>query len=612
MPKVSKVWQHFTLCDQGKRAKCNLCSANLQYDGSSTSNLLKHARGMHGVDKNKGNQFNAVTENVLTNFVTVGRPCNETRKIKINHLVCDVIVENNIPFRLVESDSFRALLSYLEPNYKHMCAETAKNNITKQAADLKIAIINKFEHCPFIALTTDCWTSINNDSFMAITASTIDESWKLISPVLETRFLSERHMAEYLTTEITEAMKQWNIFEKVVAIVHDNASNIKNIAKSAGSNNSMIDIGCAAHTLQLCINDAMGTNKVGNNPISKAVNAANRLVAHFNHSTLASNELLKRQTMMGITEVINDEDDAIQTQNKALKVIQSVRTRWNSIYDMFERLMKLRWPIIAVLGDSNVTKSSDAKTLDLTSENWTLIEQILPILKKLKIANNILCGENYVSLSSVLPVIKMLYDVHMSECESDSVVIQTFKKKVKENLRAKFSLNNIDVNYLIASVLDPRYKHLEFLSDTEKSIAFSKLSDLLNASNLDINNKMPSTSFSINVAVASEEDSFFFIRTKPTGDVLPHEENEIERYKKINDAERNECPLKWWSMQAKNFPNIAKMARKYLCIPATSVASERHFSAAGRTLTKVRNKLLPQTTDVLLFVNRNQNLLKES
>ena len=48
-----------------------------------------------------------------------------------------------------------------------------------------------------------------------------------------------------------------------------------------------------------------------------------------------------------------------------LKLIQHVKTRWNSVYDMFERLDDLRWPVVAVLSDRNVVSPSNAKTLDM-------------------------------------------------------------------------------------------------------------------------------------------------------------------------------------------------------------------------------------------------------
>ena len=48
-------------------------------------------------------------------------------------------------------------------------------------------------------------------------------------------------------------------------------------------------------------------------------------------------------------------------------------------------------------------------------------------------------------------------------------------------------------------------------------------------------------------------------------------------------------PIEWWRTYESRFPNLSRMARDYLAIPATSVPSERCFSIAGSVLTKRRS-----------------------
>ena len=45
-------------------------------------------------------------------------------------------------------------------------------------------------------------------------------------------------------------------------------------------------------------------------------------------------------------------------------------------------------------------------------------------------------------------------------------------------------------------------------------------------------------------------------------------------------------PMEWWQQNEKRFPKLASLARKYLCTPATSVPSEKVFSAAGIIVSK--------------------------
>jgi len=67
-------------------------------------------------------------------------------------------------------------------------------------------------------------------------------------------------------------------------------------------------------------------------------------------------------------------------------------------------------------------------------------------------------------------------------------------------------------------------------------------------------------------------------------------EDELAQYF-TDKAARNCHALHWWEQNEFCFPNLAKVARSILCIPATSTPSERLFATAGLTVTKLRNCL---------------------
>ena len=64
-------------------------------------------------------------------------------------------------------------------------------------------------------------------------------------------------------------------------------------------------------------------------------------------------------------------------------------------------------------------------------------------------------------------------------------------------------------------------------------------------------------------------------------------------------------PLDWWRDNTQTFPSLARLVRKYLCVPATSVPSERAFSAAGNIVTAKRNSLKPGKVNDLCFLASN-------
>ena len=78
-------------------------------------------------------------------------------------------------------------------------------------------------------------------------------------------------------------------------------------------------------------------------------------------------------------------------------------------------------------------------------------------------------------------------------------------------------------------------------------------------------------------------------------------ETELNHYLEQPIDEETE-PLFWWQAHLNEFPVLGNMARDYLTIQATSVASERAFSIAGNTITKTRNRLLAETARACLCV----------
>ena len=121
---------------------------------------------------------------------------------------------------------------------------------------------------------------------------------------------------------------------------------------------------CNAHCLQLCLKAGLSSNG-----ISRLLGASRKLVGHFRHSVVATEELKRRQTQMEIG---------------SKKLIQDCPTRWNSSFYMLERIVEIHWPIAAVLSDESVTKRSD-RSLDLRSEQWALAEELVKVLRPFEV-----------------------------------------------------------------------------------------------------------------------------------------------------------------------------------------------------------------------------------
>ena len=76
-------------------------------------------------------------------------------------------------------------------------------------------------------------------------------------------------------------------------------------------------------------------------------------------------------------------------------------------------------------------------------------------------------------------------------------------------------------------------------------------------------------------------------------------------YLQYPQLEIETSPLIWWKKECIHLPMLSSLARKFLSICATSVASERTFSTGGNIVTSKRSCLKPHMVDQLVFVAKN-------
>jgi hypothetical protein len=243
---------------------------------------------------------------------------------------------------------------------------------------------------------------------------------------------------ENLAARLEQIALSWNL-PRIVALVHDNASNIIR----ANDLLTWPSLCCFAHTLNLSIVDAFKSPS-----LNQLVTKFSRLVSHFHHSTVATKALESAQSSIGLP---------------SHRLQQYCKTRWNSVYHMVKRTVEQRLALIMVLSNRDVTSLKDARLLEITEEQWTLAQDILPLLHSLECVSDILCGENYPTASIVYPITTSLLTNHLSAAEGDSAHVEQMKSTISSSLRRRMKLDDSNIvksPALMASLMDPRHKHL--------------------------------------------------------------------------------------------------------------------------------------------------------
>ena len=213
----------------------------------------------------------------------------------------------------------------------------------------------------------------------------------------------------------------------------------------------------------------------------------------------------------------------------------------------------------------------------------------------------------------------------------DSVAVQSFKRTVKAAIMKRWNVEEISSILLISTALAPRYKIIKHLDEQTKAevtqLVISNTERLVS----DIDCTMADSDCTMvddTQCTSVESSSQSFTQEQPPVikkakksalDILlgPEEDtrgrtikDKVEAYLHEKVCARKTNVLEWWKLNEARFPNIAKLVKAVICIPATSTPSERLFSAAGHIVSKKRTCLNPENVDVILFLNKNLKFLK--
>lgn len=505
------------------------------------------------------------------------------------------------PFNMFQTDAYKRYMKLVQPSYTPPSANTVKKYLQMKYKEEKMNVVTRLKSdCTFMGLTSDLWTSVASKGFLTITGHYIDPEWNLQHLVLSTRQVTGSHDHESILQKWYETEKDFGISEKVVSMTSDNASNMKAAArKHECKTNFEGGISCFAHTLQLAVHEGL------DQPLLKETTAiCRKLVGHFNMSSQASDALKEYQKN--------------QKAEKILRIIQDVPTRWNSTYFMLKRLQELRTVVYALLHDPKIIKPAHCQNFEITDAQWQIIEDIIPVLEPFVTATEALSSEAYPSASCVLPMLLRLIQNNLTAKPSDPEIVKTFKFKTRSGLSQRFILPsqpNFSSSILAtATFLDPRHKKMSFIDEGDIK------AEVRNNISLVLRSEEPETSANPCTSSDSLDESKNEVFSYMYGDIDIAEESvssiedEISSY--IHEPVMKwvaKAPLKWWKMNEHRFRRLAKLAKRYLCIMATSVPSERVFSVAGLTVTKTRAKLDPALVDEIIFLNKlyHQRCLKE-
>ncbi|XP_077361925.1 E3 SUMO-protein ligase ZBED1-like isoform X2 [Festucalex cinctus] len=565
----SVVWRYFGFRKSDYNQKtilCTICLTKVAATGGNTSNLLHHLSRKHVSEyeqcvKLKFAPFApthpAVGQKSLQDALAKGVPYDRESKrwIDITNAITIHLAKDMVALNTVEKEGFKQMMMTLDPRYevpsrKYFSQVAIPSLYEKYRAKLE-AELGGVRH---FAATTDMWFSRTMEPYFGMTIHFISDEWVLQSHCLQTSYFPDDHTGELLAAGLQEALDSWGLPEKkLVAITTDNGENVTKAVEL----NRWSRLQCFGHRLHLAIEKGLSDER-----ITEAISVCKKIVSTFSSSSKKRKDLTIVQNYLGLP-------------NHVLTV--ETPSRWGSRQVMIQRVLEQERAISHVLRDDN-----KCRHLVPSEQDLDVLEAVNKALSPLQDFTDALSGEQYVSVSYLKPVLKLFNESILAEDDDDPQLTKDVKRNILADLNEKYSDPVSDDMLDMASLLDPRFR--------TKYIDREKVERFMARAVEEIASLTKAQQDPLPVAPEPESDpkpkrrktlaSFF----KSQGGAVTEEESirkELTVYLQTAEVDSDVDPFDWWKCQQANFPRVAKLARQYLCIPATSAPSERAFSTDG-------------------------------
>ncbi|XP_052209308.1 zinc finger BED domain-containing protein RICESLEEPER 2-like [Diospyros lotus] len=507
--------------------------------------------------------------------------CTKFDPDKFRELVVAAIVMHDLPLSFVEYVGVRAFCSYLNPNATLVSRNTLKSDLLKMYKKEKDKLKCVLKEAPGrLCLTSDLWTSITTDGYIAVTVHFIDNDWVLQKKILNFSFMPPPHSGVALSEKVGLILESdWGIEKKIFCVTLDNASandvfvsllkkNL-NLKKPFVCKGEFFHLRCRAHVLNLVVQEGL-------KEIDDSIHKVRESIKYVRGSQVRKQKFLECVKFLSLNA------------KKGLR--QDVPTRWNSTYLMLESALFYRRAF-------NHLEISDSNYKNCPSQfEWDRVKKISSFLSVFYDITCVFSGIKYPTANLYFPSVFTAYMMLKEHMDSEDVYL----KNMANLMMAKFEKywSEFSMILAIAVILDPRYK-LQFVNWAYEKMygvdspQFDNVSSKLHEiyDEYKVSPSPTPTSQSKDSDSNQEESSFkkgLFkqfdsFRSK---DQTRTQKSQLDLYleEASIDKEENLDILSYWKANQYRYPELAFMARDILSIPVSTVASESTFSTGGRVL----------------------------
>lgn len=561
----------------------NITLQNIDDDGSSSNQNVRVV--LKGSSPGLGNQNVAI---ILPEENTNSQMPSMVDGKTISDAIAEfVILDLQLP-DVVEGRGFQRLIATLRSPCEIPSKTKLEEEIIPRIYDTFKESVQSVVSCHQgeMGLSVEEWNSANGESFITISVH-FQQSFE---PILETKVLGTLHCGSEMDSSqwgnvFDVFFSEWDIkLENITAVV---TATTKQEILVALAEKGLTLVPCLVHSLQLCTNACFEPPEVVN-----ILYKCRSIVALISHNSTLCATLRMQEQMM-------------QLEENALKM--DYPRVWTSTYVMLEQLLIRKNIILSILNTADIV---ERESFVLSEDEWKVMEDLVMVLEPFKVTIMTLSEEKTPLISLLKPLLCQLNNSHLKAKDTDSDSARNFKASLSENLTSRYSDPTVNQLLQTATMLDPRFKLLPYACGDDKSIISGPIKELLikfveeeqvSSVGEETSNKKSRIS-GMEFLLGDLCNSKSGMAAEERADL------ELVQYQSESIAALDHCPLQWWAKASAKCPSLARLARKYNCVPACASPPHR-IPMENQVLFDLRRASLgPDLVEKLIFLNGNHTV----
>uniref|UniRef100_UPI0037E7B452 zinc finger BED domain-containing protein 4 n=1 Tax=Semicossyphus pulcher TaxID=241346 RepID=UPI0037E7B452 len=616
--KTSKLWNHFSISPADPtKVVCLHCSRTISR-GKKTTNLgtsclFRHMQRFHGHVLESNNTISGdvpsaeihVKQELMDTSVYETEQNNERFDEhhpvakKITKLIAEMLALDLQPSALVENAGLNRLLEYLQPQYSlppsSYFTSTAIPDMYERVKDVVLTHLKEAEG-GVVHFTTSIWVSSQTREYLTLTAhwATYESSVRPqgqdfhCSALLSVSQIDCDHDMHNIPKQLEYLWDSWitsSGLKKGFTVTDNNT--VRNTLEDHGH----VTMQCFGHTIDLIVSEAIKSQRMVQNLLS----IARKICERVHRSAKAKEKLAELQRVHQLPEN---------------QLIQDVPSKWRTSFFMLERLVEQKKAIDEMSIECNFREM-------ISCDQWEVMLSVCNALKPFEVAYREMSNRT-ATLGQVIPLIHIL-NRKIDLLFDETVGIDNMLKSLKEAMVSRMSATLHDPRYTWATMLDPRYKTSLFTEEEAERCKQDLIRELDSSSSTSAAAKPPLPNGCNEAPVSSNtpnsnKDNLWSlmadIRQKIKHEEKPKSsELAVLEYLEEDILDQSCDPLDYWNLKKFLWPDLAKVAARYVGCPPSIVPAETLFSTASVNCALNQPRPLLENMEGLLFLKVNLPLI---